>query len=283
MKRLLRWLVVAVASVVVLCAAAYAVIYALSERMLRRTYPVPAVALTIPTDPESVREGERLARVHSCVDSCHGKGATGGVMFDMPKIARVVAPDLTAAVRRYDDRQLATIIRYGLRPDGRSVVVMPSEVFNLMTDADLGRIIAYLKTLPPAHGPGAAVELGPLGRLGFVLGEFHTARQLIDATVPPPAAENPQAEVGRYLARSVCAECHGTDLRGDANPDFTSPALHIVLAYSPEAFTELLRHGTALGGRELRVMSPTARAHLAHLTDAEIAALYAYLHAATVP
>ena len=36
--------------------------------------------------------------------------------------------------------------------------------------------------------------------------------------------------------------------------------------------------GVALGGRNLETMSPVARDHLSRLTDAEIAALYAYLH-----
>jgi hypothetical protein len=44
-------------------------------------------------------------------------------------IARVVAPNLTAAVHQYSDAEFAVIIRNGVRPGGRSMVVMPSEVF----------------------------------------------------------------------------------------------------------------------------------------------------------
>ena len=50
-------------------------------------------------------------------------------------------------------------------------------------------------------------------------------------------------------------------------------------AYSPEAFAELMRTGVALGGRKLGVMGAKARNNLSHLTEAEIAALYSYLHA----
>ena len=53
----------------------------------------------------------------------------------------------------------------------------------------------------------------------------------------------------------------------------------VVAAYSPAAFTELLRTGVALGGRTLRVMGPRARENLSYLTDAEITAMYGYLHA----
>jgi hypothetical protein len=51
-----------------------------------------------------------------------------------------------------------------------------------------------------------------------------------------------------------------------------------VAAYSPEAFTALMRTGEALGARKLATMSPWAKQHLSYFTDSEIAALYAYLH-----
>ena len=69
-------------------------------------------------------------------------------------------------------------------------------------------------------------------------------------------------------------------MRGASNPDFTSLSLQVVAAYSQDAFNELLRTGVALGGRTLPVMGPRARENLSYLTDAEITALYGYLHAA---
>ncbi len=199
-------------------------------------------------------------------------------MFDEPMIARFVAPNLTAAVRKYSDANLAIIIRNGVLP-GRSTMVMPSEAFVGLTDADLVRIIAFLKSLPAVDGPDANVSIGPLGRIGVAAGKFKTTAQLIAETVPPPDAAGEEAVFGRYLARTICAQCHGTSLRGDSNPDFTSPSLEIVAAYSPESFVQLLRTGVALGGRNLATMSPWSRTHLTYLTDAEIAALYSYLRA----
>jgi mono/diheme cytochrome c family protein len=278
MKRLLRWLGLTVGTLVVVGLVAYAVVYVLSERVLRRTYPVPAVAISIPTDAASITEGRRLATIHGCYGGCHGKEGGGVVMFDQPLIARVVAPNLTAAVRRYSDAALVGIIRHGVRPGGRSMVVMPSEAFVLLSDEDLGRIIAFLKSLPAVDGPGAGVSLGPLGRIGVAVGQYKTVAQLIRETVPPPEASSEQAAYGRYLARTTCVQCHGTSLRGASTPDFTSPSLQVVAAYSPVAFTHLLRDGVALGGRNLPTMSPWARTLLSHLTDSEISALYSYLH-----
>lgn len=279
MRRLLRWIGIVLGSVIALAIIAYGLVYALSERMLRRAYDVPAVALSIPTDAESIREGRRLATVRGCFNDCHGREAEGRVLFDDPPIARIVAPNLTTAVRKYSDAELAVIIRNGIRPDGRSVMVMPAEAFIGLTDADLGRIIAFLRSLPPVSGPDANVSVGPLGRIGLAVGKFKTVAQLIGDTVPPPAGAAEDAERGRYLARTICAACHGTSLRGAENPDFASPDLRVVAAYSPEAFARLLRTGVPLGDRKLGVMASQARNNLSHLTDSEITALYGYLHA----
>ena len=200
------------------------------------------------------------------------------MLFEDPMIARIVAPNLTAAVKKFSDTELAVIIKNGVRPDGRSMLVMPSEVFVALTDEDLARVIAFLKSLPEVEGPGPSISTGPIGRVGLVVGKFKMVAQLIAETVSPPEATNEEARYGRYLARTICAECHGTALRGASNPDFSSPDLRTVAAYSPEAFAQLLRTGVAIGGRNVGVMSAQARNNLTHLTDPEIAALYSYLH-----
>ena len=278
MKHLLRWIGVGLGSVAGLVMTAYAVVYVLSERVLQHTYTVPAVGISIPTDSASITEGRRLATVHGCL-SCHGKRVEGTVLFDEPMIGRIVAPDLTAAVRKYTDAELATIIRNGVRPGGRSLLVMPAEAYVLLTDEDLSRIIAFLRSLPGVEGPGPSVSLGPLGRIGVASGQFKPVVELIAETIPPPEATSEEDARGRYLARTICAACHGTSLGGASNPEFTSPSLQTVAAYSPEAFNKLMREGVAFGGRNLKTMSPVARQYLSQLTDSEIAALYSYLHA----
>jgi cytochrome c553 len=280
MKRLLRWVVRILAGLVVLVLVACAVVYVRSERALHQTYDVPAVTIAVPTDPASIMEGRRQAIIHGCFGDCHGEQVEGRLMVDDPKIARIVAPNLTTAVRNYTDSQLAVLIRNGVRPDGRSLIVMPSEAFVALGDEDLGRIIAFLRSLPAVEGPGPSVSVGPLGRIGLATGKFNVAAQMIADSVPPPAVNGEEEVRGRYLARTICSGCHGSNLRGTSNPDFSSPSLEIVAAYSPEAFTQLLRTGEALGGRkDLATMGRYARNHLSLLTDAEIAALYSYLHA----
>ena len=278
MKRLLRWIGIAFGSVVVLAIVAYAVVHVLSEQVLRRKYPVPPVTVAIPSDPASIKEGQRLATVRGCAPGCHGKNGEGTVMFDQPMIARIVAPNLTAAARKYSDKELAAIIRHGVRPDGRSMLVMPSQTYAALTEQDLGRIIAFVKSLPQVPGLEPSISPGPIGRLGLAMGKFKMVAQHIAETVAPPAATGETAMRGRYLAQTICSECHGTSLRGDSNPSFTSPALHMTKAYSAEAFSRLMRTGIAIGDRTLGVMTTQSKNNLSHLTDAEIAALYNYLH-----
>src|ERR1700732_890066 len=116
MKRLLHWILIAFGGLAALGIVAAIVVYGLSERILRRTYPVPAVAISVPTDPESIIEGRRLATIRGCFGGCHGQQAEGRVLFDEPMIARFVAPNLTGTVRKYTDTELAVAIRNGLRP-----------------------------------------------------------------------------------------------------------------------------------------------------------------------
>lgn len=278
MRRLLRWLGIAVGALLGLVVVALIAIYLLSQHTLNKRYPLPQTAIVVPNDASSIAEGQRLATIAGCYGSCHGPKAEGEVLFDEPIIGKLVAPNLTASVRAHSDAELANIIRHGLRPDGRSVFVMPAEALTYLNDADLGRIIAFLRSLPPSAGPGPGGSLGPLGRLGVVTGQFKVAAQMIAETVPLPPAAGADAVTGRYFTQIVCAHCHGTNLGGRTTPAYASPDLHIVAAYSPEAFTRLLRTGVPLSGQKLGLMRQESKQNLYLLTDAEIASLYSYLH-----
>ncbi len=114
------------------------------------------------TDGRGVAKGKRLAKLYGCSEGCHGKGIEGAVQYDQLMVGRVVAPNLTSAVRRYSDPELAAIIRTGVRPDGHNIIMM-SEFLRLLTDEELGDIVAYLRSVPAVEGPGPEVRLGPGG------------------------------------------------------------------------------------------------------------------------
>jgi mono/diheme cytochrome c family protein len=272
----LRWLRNAVLGVIGLVLIAAVIIYAFSELKLRRSYEARGTSVAIPTDSASIAEGERLARIRGC-PGCHEPSLEGGMFVDDPMLALIAAPNLTTAVRAYSAAELEGIIRHGVRPDGRSVVAMPSDMFRLLDDADLGKILAYLHSAPEVPGQARVVQLGPLGRLGIALGKFKPAaedvRRVELLSDSFPAAGSPVAP-GAYLARTVCTECHGALLSGFEGE---TPDLRIAAGYSPEQFVRLMRTGVGLGERQLGLMSEVARSRFTHFTDEEIAALYAYL------
>lgn len=121
MTAVLRWLRLGFFSLVLLLVLAGLIVYLLSERVLRRTYAEPAVHITVPSDSASVREGRRLVLIRGCA-TCHGGNLEGGVFIDNFLLARLVAPDLTASVRKYSTAELERIIRRGVRPDAFSVI-----------------------------------------------------------------------------------------------------------------------------------------------------------------
>lgn len=277
-RRVLKWVAMVLAGVVAVALIAAISVYALSARILNRTYDVPAGEVAVPGDSASVAEGGRLATLRGCY-GCHHPGLEGGVFVDDPMLARLVAPNLTRAVRQYPLPDLVRILRHGVYPNGRSVIGMPSEMFNHLADSDLGKIIAAIRAEPETAGPSREFRPGPLGRLGIVMKQFQPAAAMIDHAVSPPA-EPPAEELafGRYLAMTVCSECHGLDLGGQPGDEKgLPPDLRIAAGYAPDAFVKLMRTGIALGEREIGLMTEVARGRFAYFADAEVGALHAYL------
>jgi cytochrome c553 len=277
MKRFLKWLGVAVASVAALSVCAAIWLFVASQRVVARTYDIPPSSFNAPSDRESVRRGERLAAIYGCTE-CHGHDLTGTDLFDKPGIVHITAPNLTSAVKDYTDAELERLIRHGIKHDGTSAWIMPSSMFRHLSDADLAAIVAYVRSFPEAAGIDRLTDVRPLGRVGIVTGQFTPqAERIADLPhVPAPNAADPLSQ-GRYLVMTSCTECHGARLEGW---DYLkTPNLAIVAAYSDEDFARLMRHGKGLGERDLGLMSEVARARFAHFTDQEIGAIRGYLDA----
>ena len=279
MPRVLRIAGWAALTVVVLAGLALAMIYLASEPMLRRTYDVALRPIAVPTDPASIEEGRRLATVRGCFDGCHGKGVSGGEFWSEPWVARMVAPDLSRVVAQLSDSELERVIRHGVRMNGRSTWGMPSSMFYHLSDEDLGRILAFLRSLPIGNGPETEVHFGPLGRLELLKNPLYAFAEEIARRAPWITGAEAQGEHGRgrYLAVTVCSECHGMDLNGA--PDGSVPDLAIVAAYTEPAFVRLMSTGVPVGGQKLGLMGAVARERFAHLRKDEVAALYNYLRA----
>jgi cytochrome c553 len=276
-KKFLKWTGFVVAGLAGLAALGIAYLYFASERELNRHHAVASpAAIAVPTDPAEIAEGRRLAHLTGCTH-CHSENLSGAVPLDIPNVVRFVAPNLTELLPQYSDAQLVTLLRKGVRPDGTGVLFMPSEMTRHLSDQDLGRVIAFLRSAPPTPGVTGKTEVRFVGRYILASGQFKTAADTIEQAAPDVASANlsPAAARGRYLAMSACTECHGQDLNG--RPEAKAPPLAIAKSYTADEFSKLMHEGIALGGRQYELMSPTALARFAVLTPEETAAIYEFL------
>jgi cytochrome c553 len=279
MGRLLRWVGWGLVSIFGLILIASVVVWLISSAKLNANARGRPEHLARPSAAE-LADAPRQLRVLRCLD-CHSSGLRGALFFDQPNIARFYAPNLTLIAAKASDEQLAQAIRQGVGTDGRALVAMPSATFSRLDDSEVAAVIAAIRALPAGGKVTPARKIGPLGRLGLVIGKFHTQPELVSEYAHKvPLDAGSQFRIGRHMAASNCAECHGPDLRGDeVEPGVNAPDLMVAGAYDLPAFTKLMRTGAPPGGRKLKLMDSIAKDDLSHMTDTEIGELYAYLQA----
>jgi mono/diheme cytochrome c family protein len=278
-KKFLKWTGLVVAGLVGLVLLGYAWIYFASERELGREFmSAQKASLVIPTDAAEIAEGHRIAQLAGCMH-CHGDNLAGTVVDDIPNFVRLVAPNISTLLPAYTDAQLATVLREGIKPNGKSVLFMPSEMFRHLTDQDLARVIAWLRTKPVvAEGVAEQTQLRIIGRLIIAKGDFKLAGGSIPS-LPTAASSNYDANDslsrGRYITMNYCSECHGQRLEGF--PPIAAPALTVAKGYKLAQFTRLMLEGVGVGDRQFKLMTPTAKARFTQLAPEEIAAMHSYL------
>lgn len=269
----------AVAAAVVLALAAIVVwrIEAASTRILATRYAQPPAPLAVAPAPEMVVDGERLAKLGGCT-ACHGKDLTGRVLFTGFLGSRLVAPNLTALAHRQSDTQLAAAIRYGVKPDGTSLIDMPVGKFLRSSDSDIAAIIAYLKSLPQKPDAAGKTAWSFGGRAMLAMGLMPLSAKRVDRTSrgPRQTPTDPLAR-GHYLTQVYCSGCHGADLSGEPQED--SPGLRFSIKhYSWAAFDRFFTTGIGRKGHGTQTMTPMVKARFRHMTKEDVRAIFTYLN-----
>jgi mono/diheme cytochrome c family protein len=194
------------------------------------------------------------------------------------------ASNLTRAgeIATWSDGEVIRAIREGVHKTGRALIIMPSEAFRHLSDADVEAIVAYLRS-QPAVGPDT-----PPTRLN-VLVAFFIGLGLAPTSAQPPImrpiiapAEGESAERGKYLVSILaCQRCHGMNFtggQGGAPGTPPAPNLRVILAtWSVEDFVRTLRTGVDPYQRTLDKGMP-AKAISDVASDADLVAMYMYLH-----
>lgn len=275
MNKVLYRLIMISAGVAALC---FVSVWGLSEWKLRQVYDAPLVSLHRGATAPDLAEGKRMARIVGCWAGCHGMEGQGG-SDDMVGYYSVTAPTLSSVLPAYSDEELVRLIRYGVKRDGRSAVGMSSYTFYALADADLVNIIAHLRHQPERPPIPRQRHIWIGGRLKLLRGQWQTSADEVDRSMPRwgELPRKTSFERGRYLASITCSECHG--LRFSGNAFEGGPSLTVVASYGMQPFLRLVKTGVPLSGRDLGIMSWTARNGFAYFSDAEVADLYAFLRA----
>ncbi len=290
MKRWLKWAGYGAAGILALVLVSAAGVYGVSEVRIRKQYTVTESPVQVPSDSASIARGKHLADSFAGCADCHGANLAGQPIFDDPAIGRVYSLNLTRGKGgvggSLTDVEFARAIRHGIAPNGRALKVMPSSDYMNLADADLGAIIAYVRSVPPVDHETPSTLIGPVGRALYITGQLpflHAER--IDHSRTHTAAVTPgrTVEYGNYIASVGCKGCHGPALAGgkiiDGPPNWPwaanlTPAGN-TKDWTEQDFQRLLREGKRPNGVPVNEAMPWRMTK--NMTDDEINALMLYL------
>jgi mono/diheme cytochrome c family protein len=306
LRRLLKIVAGVVAAFVLIAVALVTVVLLRWDRTFDAEYP-PVHAST---DPTVIQRGEYIVNGPAHCVGCHtsndqadqvAAGAilplTGGNVIRLPFgtiFTPNITPDRETGIGRRTDAELARILRYGVRHDGR--VAMPFMEFHHMSDEDLTAVISYLRAQPAVRRENPEHSFNLLGKtiLAFLM-------KPVGPTQDPPKASPPadgSVARGEYLANSVaaCAACHTKrnpldgsyagprfaggmeiDVEGDPDAVFVSPNLTPepqtgrIASWSEEQFIGRFGAGVGLPGTHM----PWRQYQ--RMSEEDLAAIYRYL------
>ena len=279
MKLVLKWATTTAVVVASIVSVGVLFIYFASQHEIEKQYYIPFEPYALQSNANAVANGKRLAVLTGCYQGCHGQTLEGSVMFDEPGVARIAAPNITTALRDYSNPELVRLLRHGLKRDGKSAWIMPSQMFSHLSEQDMNDLIAFIRSVPQLPGVDPEVNIQFLGRVGIVSGKLPSVASQIDHRAKPSAVvdRSNTLKYGEYLVKNTCVECHGVDLKGWEF--IKAPDLRIARAYSDEAFVQLMRTGLGLGNRNLGLMTKISEVRFPHLSDDDIRAIRLYLNA----
>jgi mono/diheme cytochrome c family protein len=290
MKKVLKWIGIVLASLIGLVLVMGLIMTLMGNSRLNKTYDFPASSITIPTDAESIAYGKH--RAETLCEGCHGENL-GGIdnWFNAPPLGTVDSANLTSGeggfgLEAASDEDYVRAIRHGIDPEGKPLFMPAVVSTSLLSDEDLGAIIAYVKSVPPVDQVTNGQNFTPLakimlaaGMLGKLPVESVSHEEQVTAT-----ERGVSVAYGNYLVNTNdCRICHGPNLNGGPFPDPTktkiSPNLTTggeVAFWSEDEFINTIRTGVTPGGHELD-NNFMAWKNYRKMTDDELKAIYMYL------
>jgi len=293
MRKLFRWIGITLGVFFGMGVLSVAWMYISTEQRINRVYSIPDEQVPVPTDEAGIADGQHIFQFRGC-QACHGEHLEGKVYLSDPALGEVNATNLTSGVGGVapdykTDADWVRALRHGIRPSGKPLLFMPSTEFYFLSDADLGAVIAYIKSAPPVDHNQAISSISVTGRVVMTLVEGLTflPAELIPHDAPrpvaPPVGITP--EYGEYLTQS-CKVCHGLSMSGGKIPAFpagwpsaanltTSPERYQPY-FTQEGFVLIMRNGVTRHGRQINPQYMPWSSYQ-FMTDAELKAVWVYL------
>jgi hypothetical protein len=256
---------------------------------MAKVYDTPLPNLKASTDEAVIARGKHLVQgVGGCASKdCHGKDLAGGNSVSMGPVGTMTGPNITpgGAVATYSDGELARLIRYGIKKDGRSAQFMPSQEVNWMPDDELTAVVSYLRTVPKSDKPNGPLRFSAFAKVLDRQGKFDldVARKIASSKVELAGKPEPTAAYGRFLAKA-CTGCHGETFSGGPIPG-SPPSMPVPLNITPhetgmkgwtyEDFDKLMVKGDRKNGQKLNAFMPIDA--FGNADETEKKALFAYL------
>jgi cytochrome c553 len=261
----------------------------LGDRKLSRRVDVRVVPVSYaPRDPQVLKLGKYLFESRGCGE-CHGMDGAGKVLLDGELYVRT--PDITPArlgkAGGYTEADWVRAVRHGVDPAGRALLIMPSEDYNRMSDADFAALVAYARGLPPGRGTLPEIRMPTIMKSLYGVGLVKDAAERIDHTLPPaaPVPVGATVEHGKYVA-NMCMGCHGEGFSGGKIPgtppdwppasNLTPGEGSVLPRYTDAgAFIAMMRSGKRPDGSAVSKVMPFES--LGNFNDTDLRAVHAFL------
>lgn len=274
-------------------------------------YEPKSIAVAVPTDSATLVQGRKIVETE-CIH-CHlgEDGKLSGRLFSPPSgpfgeiWSRNITKHPEKGIGTYTDGELAYLFRTGIKRNGEWAG--PYMTNPNLSDADLGAVIAYLRSDAPLVQPSESDPPAPkysfLAKALVNTGVFAPKFYDIQPVTAPPASD--KVAYGKYLAtaRYACFRCHSASFEtnddftpenskgyfGGGNPiedtefnvttsaNLTMSREHGLGKWTEEQFALAVRTGARPDGKNLSPAMP----RFGLLSDEETSAIWAYLQ--TVP
>ncbi len=288
LKKIIKGIGVAAGVLVLLIIVTYLIIYFKTEARINKVYNYTIPDIKIPMDKASITQGAHLFHIRGCGD-CHGKNLAGKIYKDDGMLLRLTVPNITKGPgglpAGFSNRDWIRVLRHGVDENGKSLWLMPAHETAQLSSDDMGKLIAFCKSRPPASSPVNKLhEIGPIGRVVIMLDQaVILPAERINHTAPLTAVTKPEvsAAYGKYLTTG-CQGCHRPNLQGGGPlaPGYP-PVPNITSSGEPGGWNEPLfiktiRTGVTPEGKKLRPEFMPWK-NMTHFTDDELKAIFMYL------